>query len=223
MPDAPTPAPAPAAEDNRRPIGARDLRAMHALAAWLARAGVSPNAISVASIVFAGLGAWALLGLPPPWGPWLCAAAIVLRLLCNLFDGMVAVEWRRRTPLGGLYNEVPDRIADTVFLVALGHAAGLPWLGWCAALCAALTAYVRTLGGALGLAQDFRGPMAKQHRMWLMVAVLLAMPLAAWWWPRAAAMLPRVALWVLAAGALLTCVTRLRAVAAGLRARADIG
>lgn len=51
-------------------------------------------------------------------------------------------------------NEFPDRIADTLPLVPLGYAAGLPWLGWLAALLAALTAYVRVFGGALGLAQD---------------------------------------------------------------------
>ena len=33
------------------------------------------------------------------------------------------------------------------------------------ALAAAVTAYIRVLGGSLGLPQDFRGPMAKPHRM----------------------------------------------------------
>src|SRR3546814_7009978 len=79
------------------------------------------------SIVFAALGAAALLELGSPWGAWLCAIAIVLRLLCNLFDGLVAVEHARKTPTGVLYNEVPDRVADSLFLVALGYAAGLPW------------------------------------------------------------------------------------------------
>src|SRR3546814_3580049 len=91
------------------------------------------------SIVFAALGAAALLELGSPWGAWLCAIAIVLRLLCNLFDGLVAVAHARKTPTGVLYNEVPDRVADSLFLVALGYAAGMPWCGWLAALLAALT------------------------------------------------------------------------------------
>jgi len=200
---------------NRRPIAARQSPAMRRAAALLARWGVSPNAISIASVGFAALGAWALWALPAPWGPLACAIGIVLRLLCNLFDGMVAVEWNRQTPTGALFNEVPDRIADTLFLVAAGVASGLAWLGWCAALFAALTAYVRTLGGALGLPQDFRGPMAKQHRMWLLVAALIgaATPL-----PFAGDLLP-AALWIVALGSALTCATRLRAIARGLRAR----
>src|SRR5690606_11467936 len=101
---------------NRRPIAARGNVLVQRFSAWLARTGVSPNLISVASIAFAALGAWALLELESPWGAWLCAIAIVLRLLCNLFDGLVAVEHARKTPTGVLYNEVPDRVADSLFL-----------------------------------------------------------------------------------------------------------
>src|SRR3546814_1146740 len=105
---------------NRRPIAARGNVLVQRFSAWLARTGVSPNLISMMSIVFAALGAAALLELGSPWGAWLCAIAIVLRLLCNLFDGLVAVEHARKTPTGVLYNEVPDRVADSLFLVALG-------------------------------------------------------------------------------------------------------
>ena len=93
-----------------------------------------------------------------------------LRLLCNLLDGMVAIEGGRKSKVGVLYNEVPDRVADSLFLVALGYAIGIAWLGWLAALAAAVTAYIRVLGGTFGLAQDFRGPLAKQHRMAVMTA-----------------------------------------------------
>lgn len=196
---------------NRRPIAARRNVLVQRTSAWLVRSGVSPNAISLLSIVCAGAGAWALLGLDWPWGPWLCAVAIQSRLLCNLFDGMVAVEGGRGTPTGALYNEVPDRIADSVLLVALGYASGLPWLGWLGALLAALTAYIRTLGGTLGQAQDFRGPFAKQQRMAVMTLACLLAPLEAWWLHMQYA-LPAAA-WVVAAGALVTCGTRLRAIA----------
>lgn len=203
---------------NRRPIPARGNALVRRFAAWLTRAGASPNAISVLSILFATLGAAALLFIAWPWGPWLCALAIVMRLLCNLFDGMVAVEGGRQTPTGALYNEVPDRLADSLFLVALGHAAGVGWLGWLAALLAALTAYIRTLGGTLGLAQDFRGPMAKPHRMWLMVAACVIAPLEAWFAGTHHALAVAVA--TIAAGSALTCATRLRAIARQLHARA---
>ncbi len=205
----------PGADASRRPISARGNAAIQRIAAALARSPLTPNAISVLSIAFAAAGAAALLWLPP-WGAWLCALGIQLRLLCNLFDGMVAVEGGKSTPAGALYNEVPDRIADSLLLVALGHAAGLPWAGWLAALAAALTAYIRTLGGALGQAQDFRGPMAKQHRMALMTVACVLAPIEAMLADSAWALTVAVAL--IAAGALLTCGTRLRAIARRLEA-----
>lgn len=204
----------PGGTDNRRPIATRDTAIARRVAAWLVARGVSPNAISVASVAVAAAGAAALLTLPRPWSPWLCAVAIQLRLACNLFDGMVAVEGGRQTPTGALYNEVPDRLADSVLLVALGYAAALPWLGWLAALLAALTAYIRTLGGALGQPQDFRGPMAKPHRMAAMTIACVLAPIEHWTF--ATGLTLPVAAAVIAAGSALGCVARLRAIAARL-------
>lgn len=198
---------------SRRPIRARGNAVARRIASALARSPLTPNAISMLSILFAAAGAAALLWLPP-WGAWLCALGIQLRLLCNLFDGMVAVEGGKSTPTGALYNEVPDRVADSVLLVALGHAAGLPWAGWLAALLAAATAYLRTLGGALGQPQDFRGPMAKQHRMALMTLACAVAPLEAMAGETRYAL--AVAVLAIAAGSLLTCGTRLRTIAARL-------
>lgn len=198
---------------NRRPIAVRGSGWAQRIAAALARSRLTPNQISVLSVLFALAGAWALLALPGAVGALLCALAIGLRLLCNLFDGMVAVEGGKGTVTGALYNEVPDRLADSLFLVALGYAAAVPWLGWLAALLAALTAYIRALGGALGQAQDFRGPMAKPHRMWLLgLALILAALLPTW---RQPILLATAA--IIAAGSALTCVTRTRAIAARLK------
>jgi len=135
------------------------------MAAALAQRKITPNQISVASVVFALIGASLLLWWPTPLGMVLCAITIQCRLLCNMLDGMVAVEWKQQSPVGALYNELPDRFADALFLVPLGFVLGQPWIGWVAALGAMLTAYLRAFGGTQGLAQDFCGPMAKPQRM----------------------------------------------------------
>ena len=116
-------------------------------------------------------------------GACLVAAAlfIQLRLLANMLDGLMAVEEGKKTATGVIYNELPDRVADAIILVAAGYSCGWPALGWLAALLAAITAYVRTLGGSLGFPQDFSGPMAKPHRMFVMtVATVLAAFLPGW-------------------------------------------
>jgi len=198
-------------ETARRPIAARSSGWAVALSAWLARVGVTPNAISVTSVLFAAIGG-ALILYPDRWlAPLGAALCIQLRLVCNLLDGMVAIEGGRKSAIGALYNEFPDRIADTLFLVPLGYAAGLPWLGWACALLAALTAYVRVFGGSLGLAQDFSGVMAKQRRMAALTAGLVAQAVLSFF---SAALWPLVVTAaVIAAGSLVTCVTRTIAIA----------
>src|SRR5438105_2817615 len=42
------------------------------------------------------------------------AGCIQLRLLCNLLDGMVAIEGGFRSRSGEVFNELPDRVSDVV-------------------------------------------------------------------------------------------------------------
>lgn len=202
---------------NRRPLASRQTGWARKLSTALARSAVTPNQISLVSILFAAGGAAVLLWWPTSAGLVLCALCVQLRLLCNLLDGMVAVEGGRQSRVGALYNEFPDRIADSLFIVAAGYAAGHAWLGWLGALLAALTAYIRAVGGSLDLPQDFRGPMAKPHRMAVLTAGCL-IAAGEWRWNGTRHAL-LTALAVIAAGSALTCLTRTRALAALLRVR----
>ena len=169
---------------TRRPIKARDTKWASSIARWLAQVGLHPNTISLLSVVFAGLagGCLALTSVSPTlWKILLfvaAAACIQLRLLCNLFDGMVAVEGGLKSKSGEIYNELPDRISDTLVLVGAGYAfPAQEWsshVGWAAAVLAVITAYVRTLGVAAGASQYFIGPMAKQQRMFITTLACLA-------------------------------------------------
>ncbi|MHB2169837.1 CDP-alcohol phosphatidyltransferase family protein [Alsobacter sp. R-9] len=201
---------------SRRPLASRGSPLARRAVDALLRTSVTPNQISVISVLVAAVGAAALAAAPRhPWLFLVTAACVQLRLVCNLLDGMVAVEGGRGTPVGALYNEIPDRVADTLFLVAWGVACGSPSLGWAAALAAAVTAYIRVLGGALGQPQDFRGPMAKQHRMALLTAACVVVFVEMVVMKDTQLLGP--ALWLVLAGSLWTCVTRTRAIAARLR------
>ena len=162
------------ADSNRRPIAVRSSAWAQRLAGALARSAITRNQISVASVAFAAIGAALLMWWPSVAGLLLCALCIQLRLLCNLLDGMVAVEGGKGSPLGRIYNEFPDRITDTLFIVAAGYAGGTPWLGWLGAVFAIGTAYVRVFGGSLGIVQDFSGIMAKQQRMAVLTVACVA-------------------------------------------------
>lgn len=210
---------------NRRPLNSRNFKWVQSLARWLAGRGVSANGISIAGMVFATLGAGCyLLGywiahrsfivysgpgpLPEPRLLWLypialagAALCIQLRLMCNLLDGLVAIEGGRKGKAGDLFNEAPDRYADVVLLAAAGCAAYEPWLGWMAAAFAVATAYARAFGASLGLGQDFSGPLAKPQRMFLLtvgtLAAVFGVPILGW------------TLWLIAAGSLATFVRRI--------------
>ena len=200
---------------NRRPLASRDRRWAALATRALLRTPITPNQISLLGIGFSAVGAWALVEAPrTQWGFLVGALTIQLRLLCNLFDGLVAVEGGRGSTDGPLYNEVPDRVEDTLFLVAFGCAAGSTWLGFVAALLAMFTAYIRVLGGSLGLAQDFRGPMAKQHRMAALTLGCLAAFVESLISPTRYSL--QVIIAVIAVGSLLTAVRRLSAISSQL-------
>lgn len=211
--------------DQRRPIAARSSGWAHRLARRLAMAGVSPDAVSAASLAFALAAAGCLLlASSQPSLALVAAVLIPLRLLANMLDGMVAVEFGRGGPLGPLWNEVPDRVADVAVLAAAGTAAA--WLGagpaavhvgWLAAAAALGTAYVRELGRALGTAADFGGPFAKPGRMWAIVAGALLTAAEPLWDGNGEALFAAVA--IVAVGTLLTAALRLRRLARALRRR----
>ena len=171
---------------NRRPLRSRDWPVIRATARFLAARGISPNTISIASVVFAAAAAFCLCALPVmSFGGtlllcWLAGLCVLGRALCNLLDGLVAVEGGRGTKSGELFNDIPDRIADPLILIAIGYATlFVPWApaaGWCAALLAVMTAYVRTLARSLGTPADFQGPMAKPHRMAVVMGACVLTP-----------------------------------------------
>ena len=200
----------------RRQLASRDTRAARTLARRLAALGIKPNAVSLAGVGFAFLAAAAfgtsalahdrtrsLLLL-------VAAAGIQLRLLCNLLDGMLAVEEGLKSPTGDVFNELPDRAADIVILIGAGYAPTTmghgELVGWSAALLAMSTAYVRVFAGSLGLTRHFIGPMAKQHRMFTLTLFTLGAAIEA-----VAGLPPRamsVGLSLVAAGSAVTVVRR---------------
>lgn len=201
--------------DGRRPLASRQTGWAKSASSALTRAGVSPNLISQASLAFAALGCLALWQMPlaPTALLILAAACAQARLVCNLLDGMVAVEGGKGGPTGAFWNEVPDRISDALFFWGAGLAAGQPALGLGAATLAAITAYLREFGRAQGFAPDYSGPMAKPQRMAaLTIACLIAAAL-----PAQAPLILTVMLWVVLTGTAATIIRRSRRLVSQMR------
>jgi phosphatidylglycerophosphate synthase len=211
-----------APEITRRPLKSRDTKWANAIASRLAQVGIRPNAISVAGTFFAAIAGTSLFAAGRCTLNWHWALLMVfsicgmqLRLLCNLFDGMVAIEGGFKTKAGEIFNELPDRFSDAFILIGAAYSVpSCAWAieaGWAAAVMAVITAYSRALGASMGAGQHFTGPMAKQHRMALMTvacAVAAATPL----WPEAAKIIP-FTLAAIAAGCVVTVFRRCRQIA----------
>jgi phosphatidylglycerophosphate synthase len=193
---------------SRRPLASRRSAWAARLATWAVRRGLTPNQISRASVGFAsaGLVLYALSPLGPGLLQALClllaAATVQARLVCNLIDGMVAVEGGQGTKDGPFWNEAPDRLSDLLFLVGAGIAAGNPGLGALAAALAIATAYLRELGRAEGFPPDFSGPFAKPQRMAVLTAGTVAAAVYASEWTLA------MTLWVIVGGTAVTILRR---------------
>jgi phosphatidylglycerophosphate synthase len=216
----------PPATPERRPLATRETSWAKAIAAALGRGGASPNGISLAGMLAAVLAGVGLALTPHVTGPWpsvcfLAAALLaVIRLLANMFDGMVALATGRRTPAGELFNEVPDRVSDAAILIGAGYATGgHVELGYAAACAALFVAYVRAEGKVAGGNQEYGGPMAKPQRM----AVVIAACVLASFVPQSGLIdetrlgIVGWALLVILVGCVYTAASRLRAVAATLK------
>ena len=202
------------ASKDRRPLASRDTAIAQKVAASLAQTSITPNQISYGSMVAAALSfacfyAFSASALKLS-GFWLILAAVFcqLRLVCNLLDGMVAIEAGKQTADGAFWNEFPDRIADLLIIVGFGLAAGNITLGWAAAALAILISYVRELGKGIDGVVDFTGPMAKPHRMALVTATCVIAVLIARWLPSQTTLF--VGMMALLVGSALTVLRRSR-------------
>jgi phosphatidylglycerophosphate synthase len=209
---------------ERRPMFTRDWNISKQLTRWLVAKRVSPNMISLAGM--AG-GIVAGLALAATTRPGLATmmylvgvAGIIVRGMGNLLDGMVAVESGKASPLGELFNEVPDRVSDIAILMGAGYATGgNATLGLLAALVAVLVAYVRAEGKVVGASQQYCGPMAKPERMVIILLAALYCGLTPAAWQPALNIgihsfgLMAIGLASIVAGGILTAIRRLYRVA----------
>lgn len=194
-------------DENRRPLSSRNSAWAARLANRAVAKGISPNQISQASMGFAAL---ALLlywlsttgGLLQFLALILAAVTLQARLVCNLIDGMVAIEGGKGAKDGPFWNEAPDRASDLLFFTGAGLAAGQPALGLLAAALALATAYIRELGRAEGFPPDFSGPLAKPQRMAVLTAGTVLAALYASEWTLT------VTLWIVIAGTAATILRR---------------
>jgi CDP-diacylglycerol--glycerol-3-phosphate 3-phosphatidyltransferase len=162
-----------ALEATKRGVRAR----LEPLAGWLARAGISPNVLTLLGLAGAAAAGGLLARGQIRWA----LVPLALGGLCDLLDGAVARASGRASPFGAALDSTVDRVSEA--LVLLGIFLGSPGRGGAApalvgglvlwALTASfLVSYVRARAEGLGM-QGTGGLMDRPARMVLLGAILL--------------------------------------------------
>lgn len=180
-------------------------RALLPVAQRLARKGVSPDGVTAAGLVFAGvagLAIWAARGVPVLL--LVVPVAVLLRTAANALDGQIAGLADRARPLGEVFNEVADRFGDAAVFLSLLAYPGVPDALVAVTVAAMLiSSYLGIAVRAAGGRRLYDGLMAKPDRM--LVVGIAAVIAFAWADP---ADTFTVALWVVLVGVVLTLVRR---------------
>jgi CDP-diacylglycerol--glycerol-3-phosphate 3-phosphatidyltransferase len=146
------------------------LKALH-------RAGVSPNALTWLAIAWSAVLGWMFVkGFANPDWYFAIALGLLLRMVLNALDGMMARQYEMTSTSGAYLNELGDVVSDALVMwplalfpgVHAGWVGGLLWL-------AALNEMTGVLGGWLAGERRYEGPMGKSDRtlVWGVFCLLL--------------------------------------------------
>lgn len=142
-------------------------KALRPVVAFCVRNRIHPDVFTYGALGLSLLAALAFLraGSSTLW-LWLAPPCLLLRLLFNLMDGLVAREIGLADAWGEVKNEFGDRLADSaIFLgLAFGGYADSRWAALALALILCVS-YLGILGKALGGARVYGGLFGKGDRM----------------------------------------------------------
>ncbi|MQA40407.1 CDP-alcohol phosphatidyltransferase family protein [Rugamonas aquatica] len=170
----------------------------------LVRCRVTPNQITLATMLLSVAYGAALAMQPQRAGLWAgLAGVLLLRMALNAIDGMLANATGQKTRLGTLLNEICDQVSDVALYLPFMLVLHAP-LVVLAVAAALLAEFAGVLALSVGAARRFDGPMGKSDRaFWFgLLGLLIA-------WQAAPLLLHGVLALVIALSA-WTVVNRLR-------------
>ena len=143
---------------------------LHPLLVWLHRRGVTANEITVVAIVFSfGIGVLFWEASAVPLFFLALPIGLLVRMILNALDGMMAREFRQTSRLGEVLNEVGDVVSDVFIFFPLlkYHPESLYWVVAFIVL-SVLNEFAGVMGKVLGGQRRYEGPMGKSDRALLM-------------------------------------------------------
>lgn len=149
--------------DKLRPLVDRVLKP---LARGADRLGLTPNAVSVISLVIAGAAGVFFAAGPEATGAYIAGAILVaLNGWGDLLDGALARRQGVSSRAGDFLDHVVDRYADIVIISGLAVGAGSFGLGFAAVTGVLMTSYLGTQTEAIGLDRTYGGLVGRADRL----------------------------------------------------------
>ena len=132
----------------------------------LHKIGVTANQITVFSILFSvGIGFLVYYNIQYPYFRILVAVGLLLRMVLNALDGMMARQHKMQSKLGEVLNELGDVVSDLVIIVPFIVIPGIHvYYVFTFAFLAVINEYAGVLGKAMGGERRYEGPMGKSDR-----------------------------------------------------------
>lgn len=151
----------------------------------LIRMSISPNQITLFSMSFCLLLGVALALNPQSKQLWLAFPLfMLLRMMLNAIDGMLANASQQKTPLGALLNEICDQVSDLALYLPFALAASIytPLL-LVVVIASLLAEFAGVIALQIGVARRFDGPMGKSDRAFAfgLLALLVALNVSPLW------------------------------------------
>ncbi|ABE53074.1 archaetidylinositol phosphate synthase [Methanococcoides burtonii] len=159
--------------DSFRPAATRIL---DPIARRVANKGISPNALSVASLVCAALaGISFYFSVDNPLGALIAIFFVALNSFLDALDGAVARYLRTDSKKGDFLDHVIDRYSDVFIICGMFFGGHVQWqIGTIAIVCVLLTSYLGTQAQALGIGRFYGGIMGRADRLVLILIASLA-------------------------------------------------
>jgi len=143
--------------------------------------GVTANQVTLLAMLASVLLGGVLMCFPKPLFFILLPVFLFFRMALNAIDGMLAREFNLQSRLGAILNEVGDIIADAALYLAFAFVTGVcPWLVVLVVLLSWLTEFCGVTAQTLTGNRNYRGPMGKSDRAFVLGALGLFIAL----WPQ---------------------------------------
>ena len=143
---------------------------LHPLLVWLYKRKVTANQITIVAIMFSlGIGILFWEASVIPLFYLVLPIGLLIRMVLNALDGMMAREFGQTTRLGEILNEVGDVLSDVfIFFPLLKYHPESLYLVVTFIILSVLNEYAGIMGKVLGGQRRYEGPMGKSDRALLM-------------------------------------------------------